>query len=93
LSTTNYRQPLKLKPRVGGSNLTGDIYPVTTVILRLNGVGVFNSGSISTAYFDHIVEREAYCGETIEIELIAMNLIGLEAIVTETIVTPTHLVH
>jgi PKD repeat protein len=69
---------------------SGDIYPVTNVILRLNGVGVFNSGTISTAYFDHIVEREAGCGETIEIELVAMNLIGLEAIATDSITTPSH---
>ncbi|UCC90177.1 MAG: hypothetical protein JSW24_03270, partial [Dehalococcoidia bacterium] len=72
---------------------TGDVYPVTNVILRLNGVDVFNSGPMSTAYFDHIVEREAGCGETIEIELIAMNLIGLEAIATDSITTPSHLVH
>ena len=68
---------------------SGGIYPVTDVVLRLDGVPWFESGSISTGYFEDVVEREADCGQTIEIEIIAMNLIGLEAIAVDSITTPS----
>jgi hypothetical protein len=69
---------------------SGGIYPVTNVILRLDGMPWFDSGPISTGYYENIVELQAYCGETIEIELVAMNLIGLEAIATDSITTPLY---
>jgi len=69
---------------------SGDIYPVTDVVLRLDGVPWFESGPISTGYLEDVVEREADCGQTIEIEIIAMNLIGLEAIAVDSITTPSH---
>jgi hypothetical protein len=68
---------------------SGDIYPVTNVVLMLDGVPWFESGPISTGYFEDVVEREADCGQTIEIEIIAMNLIGLEAIAVDSITTPS----
>ena len=69
---------------------TGDIYPVTNVILRLDGGLWSDSGAISTGYYENMVELQADCGQTIEIELVAMNLIGLEAIATDSITTPSH---
>ena len=69
---------------------SGGIYPVTNVVLRLDGGPWFDSGPISTGYFENMVELQAGCGQTIEIELVAMNLIGLEAIATDSITTPSH---
>jgi len=69
---------------------SGDIYPVTDVVLRLDGVPWFESGPISENYFEYEYELEAWCGETIWIEVIAMNLIGLEAIAADSITTPSH---
>ena len=63
-------------------DLTGGERPVTNVILRLNGVDVFNSGPISTVYYENLAESPAWCGETIDIELVAMNLTGQTVTVT-----------
>ncbi|MBA7699564.1 hypothetical protein ES703_108262 [subsurface metagenome] len=69
-------------------DLTGGDYPVTNVVLNINGVPWFNSGSISTGYYENFVGMEADCGETIEIEIRAMNLVGLEVIGTDFFTTP-----
>jgi PKD repeat protein len=66
-------------------DLTGGERPVTNVILRLSGVDVFNSGPISTMYYENVVEGPAWCGETIDIELVAMNLTGQTVIATKSI--------
>jgi hypothetical protein len=56
---------------------SGDIYPVTNVVLKLDGAVAYDSGSISTGYFQHThLYEEAWCGDTIEIEVIATNSIG-----------------
>ena len=69
---------------------SGDICPVTDVVLRLDGVLWFESGPISTGYFEDMVELEADCGQTIEIEVIAMNLNEMETIVADNITIPSH---
>ena len=68
---------------------SGDSYPVTDVVLGLDGVPSYDSGPISKNYFEYEYELESDCGQTIEIEIIAMNLIGLEAIAADSITTPS----
>jgi len=63
---------------------------VTSVILRLDGVPVYNSGPISEDFFEYDYEFPAGCGQTIQIEVVAMNLIGLEAIAADSFTTPSH---
>jgi hypothetical protein len=68
---------------------TGGVYPVTNVILYIDGVPWFDSGPISTDYYENVVGMQAFCGETINIELVAMNLVGLTVNVPKTITTPS----
>jgi len=68
---------------------SGGIYPVTNVVLKIDGV-VWSDESISTGYYENSVGMQADCGETIEIEVIAMDLIGLEAIAADSFTTPSH---
>ena len=68
---------------------SGDIYPVTDVVLRLDGVPWFEPGPISENFFEYEYELPAWCGQTIQIEVIAMNLIGLEAIAADSFTTPS----
>ena len=69
---------------------SGDVYPVTDVALWLDGVPAYNSGPISEDFFEYDYEFPAGCGQTIQIEVIAMNLIGLEAIAADSFTTPSH---
>jgi len=77
---------------------SGGSYPVTNVVLMADGddplLGPalwYDSGSISTEFFEHVYEfGEAWCGETIEIEVIATNSIGLEAIADGSLTCPSH---
>jgi hypothetical protein len=69
---------------------SGDISPITDVVLRLDGVPWFESGPVSAGYFEDMVELEADCGQTIEIEVIAMNLDGMEATAADSFTTPSH---
>jgi len=69
---------------------SGDIYPVTSVALWLDGVPVYNSGPISEDYFEYDYEFPAGCGQTIQVEVIAMNLIGLDAVAAGSLTTPSH---
>jgi PKD repeat protein len=66
---------------------TGGDYPVTSVILYINGVP-FDSGPIYTGYYENFIGMEAGCGETIEIEIRAMNLVGMEVVGTDFFTTP-----
>ncbi len=63
-------------------------YPVTRVILYIDGVP-FDSGDIYTDYYWDSVEIEAFCGQTIHIEIVAMNLVGLTVTGDEYFTTPT----
>lgn len=70
-------------------DLTGGDYPVTSVILRIDGVVRYDWGSsIGEVYRSGSVHGEAGCGETVEIELVAMNLVGQTLIVPGEITTP-----
>ena len=59
------------------------------MILYIDGVPWFDSGPISTDYYENVVGMQAFCGETINIELVAMNLVGLTVNVPKTITTPS----
>ena len=70
----------------------GDAYPVTNVALWLDGGPgpEYDSGSVSTGYFEHTYPyEEAWCGDTIEIEVRATNSIG-QAIAIDSFTTPSH---
>lgn len=60
------------------------------MILKIDGVESYNSGSISENLFEYEYEFEAGCGQTIQVEVVAMNLIGLEAIAADSMTTPSH---
>ncbi|MFP3897966.1 MAG: hypothetical protein ACLFVD_01430 [Dehalococcoidia bacterium] len=66
-----------------------DTYPVTNVVLRLDGVPSYDSNPISEDLFEYEYEFPAGCGQTIQIEVIATNLIGLEAISAGPLTTPS----
>ena len=70
-------------------DLTEGAYPITRVILTLDGDIGHDSGSISEGYYSGSVGGEAECGQTIEIELVAMNLAGQSVIITESMTMPT----
>ena len=70
-------------------DLTLGDYPVTSVILRIDGVIWHDWESIGEVYHSGSVHREADCGQTIHIELVAMNLVSVEPlIVTGSFTTP-----
>ena len=71
-----------------GTDLTGGNYPVTRVVLVVNGQTWFDSGSISTVHYHNSIEIEANCGETFNFEVTATNQIGLTATSTGSITTP-----
>jgi hypothetical protein len=69
---------------------SGNMYPVTSLALWLDGVPVYNSGPISADYFQDDYEFPAGCGQTIQVEVMAVNLIGLDAVAAGSLTTPSH---
>jgi PKD repeat protein len=69
-------------------DLTGGIYPIIEVVLRIDGDVWHDSENISEIYYSGLVDGPAYCGEIKEIELVAMNLIGQSLVVTDSITMP-----
>jgi hypothetical protein len=72
-----------------GQDITGGSYPVTNVVLIVNGQVWHDSGSISTGYYQNSVSKGVGCGETFNIEVTATNAIGLSATATKPITTPS----
>ena len=72
-----------------GQDITGGSYPVTNVVLIVNGQVWHDSGSISTVHYQNSVSRGVGCGETFNIEVTATNAIGLSATATKPITTPS----
>jgi hypothetical protein len=70
-------------------DLTQGLYPITEVVLTLDGDVWHDSGPISEGYYSDSVGGGAECGETIEIELVAMNLAGQSVVITESMTMPT----
>jgi hypothetical protein len=69
-------------------DLTGGDYPVTNLSLMVNGELWHNSGSISTTYYENIVEMPVGCGEFFHIEVMATNEVDLIATSSGSITTP-----
>jgi hypothetical protein len=70
-------------------DLTSGTYPVTRVILYINGVIQHDTGTVSTTYYSNSVGGGAECGETIALHLVGMNDIGQTVTVNETMTMPT----
>ena len=68
---------------------SGGMYPVTNVVLMLDGVPAYDSGPISQALFEYEYQLPAQCGRTIHIEVRAKNSLGLEAIAADSVTTPS----
>jgi len=71
-----------------GQDLTEGSYPVTSVVLRVNGAVWHDSGVISATHYQNSASREVGCGETFTIEVTATNNIGLTTTATKSITTP-----
>ena len=64
-------------------------YPVTNVVLYVNGGLVYNSGAISETYFSSFYDiYDAGCGVTYNLELVVTNSIGLTVNVFGSISVP-----
>ena len=70
-------------------DLTQGLYPITEVVLTLDGDVWHDSGPITEGYYSDSVGGGAECGETIDIELVAMNLAGQSVVITESMTMPT----
>jgi len=71
-----------------GKDLTSGDYPVTHVVLRVNGQVWHDSGSISTTHYNHTEQRTVNCGETFNLEVTVNNSIGQTVPSTSSITTP-----
>jgi hypothetical protein len=69
---------------VGVVDLTGGTYPVTYVGLYVDG-SLYHSWETSDVVVErHVSDIPADCGETIDLELVAMNLVSVEPITVDT---------
>jgi len=73
----------------GAQDLTGGDYPVTSVVLVVNGDEWHDSEAISTVLYQNDVGREAGCGETFYIEVTAENAYGLTVTASGDFTTPS----
>jgi len=71
-----------------GKDLTGGDYPVTKVVLQVNGQVWDDSGSVSTTQYHQAVQKTVGCGETFNMVLTVNNSIGQTATSTGSITTP-----
>jgi hypothetical protein len=71
-----------------GKDLTVGSYPVTRVILTVNGSEWHNSGSISQTNYHKVVTRTVDCGATFNMVLTVENSIGQVVTVTGSLTTP-----
>jgi len=71
-----------------GEDLTGGDYPVTNVVLVVNGVVWHNSGTISTVLYQNSVSKPVACDSFFDVFVEVTNNIGLKAKATKPIGTP-----
>ena len=71
-----------------GKNLTGGDYPVTNVVLKVNGVVWHDSGPISTVLYQKSVSETVGCDSFFDVFLEVTHSIGLKAKATKSITTP-----
>ena len=72
-----------------GKDLTGGTYPVTEVVLRVNGQVWHDSGSISVTNYHQVVQQAVGCGIACNIQLSVTNSIGQTATSSGSLTTPT----
>jgi hypothetical protein len=71
-----------------GTDLTGGDYPVTQVVLTVNGSVWDDSGSISQTQFHNVVSRSVGCGQTFNVSVSATNSLGQTATASGSFTTP-----
>ncbi|MBE9506360.1 MAG: hypothetical protein IMY84_06030, partial [Chloroflexi bacterium] len=71
-----------------GTDLTGGDYPVTRVVLTVNGSVWHDSGSISQTQYHHVESRSAACGQTFNISVAVTNSLGRTATSSGSYTTP-----
>jgi len=71
-----------------GKDLTLGDYPVTQVILKVNGTEWHNSGPISKTHHHSSVTKTVDCGQTFNMVLTVKNTLGQTATSTGSITTP-----
>lgn len=70
-------------------DLTAGSYPVTKVVLTVNGQPWHDSGTISQVTYQNAVTKQVGCGQTFSIQVTATNESGQMVIVPGSITTPT----
>ncbi len=71
-----------------GTDLTGGDYPVTRVVLTVNGSVWKDSGAISQIQYHHVESRSAACGQTFNISVAVTNSLGRTAAASGSYTTP-----
>jgi len=71
-----------------GQDLTGGLYPVTNVVLKVNGVVWHNSGDIYTVHYQDFIQMPVGCEETFDMDLRVTNINSQAVICTDSITTP-----
>jgi len=70
-----------------GTDLTGGDYPVTRVVMKVNG-STHDSGPIDTKQYHHSVTIPAACGQTFTVSVTATNSIGKSVTTSGSYTTP-----
>jgi len=78
----------QLTVSVDAEDLTGGTYPVTSVVLAVNGQVWHDSGGISTTQYHQVVTKTVGCGATFNLELTAENSIDQTGSTTGSFTTP-----
>lgn len=78
----------QLSISLDGKDLTVGSYPVTRVILEVNGSEWHDSGNISQTNYHQVVTRTVDCGATFNMVLTVENTIGQIVTVTGSLTTP-----
>lgn len=71
-----------------GKDLTAGDYPVTRVILKVNGQVWHDSGNMTVTQYHQVVQKAVNCGAIFNIEVIVTNSIGQTITSTGSITTP-----
>lgn len=79
----------QLSISLDGNDLTGGTYPVTRVVLRVNGSVWHDSGTISQTNYHHVENRTVNCGQTFNIQVTVNNTLGQTVTSTGSLTTPT----
>ena len=78
----------QLTVSIDAEDLTGGTYPVTSVVLTVNGQAWHDSGGLSTTDYHQVVTKTVSCGASFNLELTAENSIGQTGSTTGSLTTP-----